>query len=260
MSRKKIRTRAVLLILVWILLLALTLSSLSLLSILLERFADNSHVQSVLSLSWSGNVVATDFANPQQEVFEIRASWVVPKINASVGNGYSSAWIGIGGQFDKTLIQVGTEHDSLNGQAEYSAWYEILPENLVRTDMEIFEGDTINAAITLIDSATNEWNIQLTDATNGQTFSKNVFYNSTRLTGEWIVERPTINNQVSTLADFGSISFNNTYVKIGNAIGPISSFNYSQVCMTNHQSIHLTSVLPVSPDGSSFTVTYSKSS
>ena len=40
--------------------------------------------------------------------------------------------IGIGGRFDKTLIQTGTEQDSVNGNEYYSAWYELLPDQAVR--------------------------------------------------------------------------------------------------------------------------------
>ena len=58
------------------------------------------------------------------------------------------------------------------------------------------------ASINLVNSDANQWSIQISDATTGQVFSRNVVYNSTRSSGEWIVERPTINNQTSTLARF----------------------------------------------------------
>jgi hypothetical protein len=95
-----------------VLLLAL---SLALLSILLSLFASNPQGQSVSSLSWAGYIIAKNSANPQLEVIAINASWIAPKVNVSAGDGYSSAWIRIGGQSDKTLIQVGTEHDVVNG-------------------------------------------------------------------------------------------------------------------------------------------------
>jgi len=95
-----------------VLLLAL---SLALLSILLSLFASNPQGQSVSSLSWAGYIIAKNSANPQLEVIAINASWIAPKVNVSAGDGYSSAWTRIGGQSDKTLIQVGTEHDVVNG-------------------------------------------------------------------------------------------------------------------------------------------------
>ena len=223
----------------------------------METFHSNPQSQSILSLSWAGYIIAENSANPQLEVIAVNASWTVPKVNASAGDGSSSAWIGIGGQLDKTLIQIGTEHDSLNGQETYSAWYELLPSFAVRlTDITVSSGDTIVASISLINSDTNEWSIQITDATNGQVFNNNVFYNSTRLSGEWIVERPTINSQISTLSNFGSITFTDSYANVNPVIGTIGNFQYSQIHMTNSQGTLLTSVSSIGTNGSSFTVNY----
>jgi hypothetical protein len=86
-EKRKFRTRAVFLIVVWILLLAL---SLALLSILLSLFASNPQGQSISSLSWAGYIIAKNPANPQLEVIAINASGIVPKINTSAGDGYSS--------------------------------------------------------------------------------------------------------------------------------------------------------------------------
>ena len=50
----------------------------------------------------------------------------------------------------------------------------------------------MTASINLVNSDTNRWSIQISDASTGQAFSRNVVYNSTRSSGEWIMERPTI--------------------------------------------------------------------
>ena len=256
--KRKFRTRAVFLITVWILLLAV---SLSLLSILLATFNSNPQSQSIVSLSWAGYIIAKDFVNPQLEVIAINASWIVPKVNASAGDGRSSAWIGIGGQSDKTLIQVGTEHNSLGGQENYYVWYELLPDFAVRvTDIAVSPEDTIVASITLINSDTNQWNIQISDVTNGQAFSSNVIYNSTRSSGEWILERPNVNNQISTLSDFGNITFRDCYININHLTGTIAKFPFSKIQMRNSQIAQLTSVSTLSADGSSFTVSYQRGS
>ena len=100
--------------------------------------------------SWAGYIIAKNPANPQLEVIAINASGIVPKINTSAGDGYSSPWIGIGGQSGKTLIQVGTEHDVVNGQETYNPWYELLPSFAVRlTDITVSPGDTMVAFISL---------------------------------------------------------------------------------------------------------------
>ena len=252
-EKRKFRTRAVLLILVWVLLLVL---SLSLLSILASLFASNPQGQSISSLSWAGYIIAKN-SNSQFEVISVNASWIVPKVNVSSGDGYSSAWIGIGGQLDKSLIQVGTEHDVVNGEDTYTAWYELLPSFAVRlTSITVSPGDTMIAAVNLVNSDINQWSIQISDATTGQAFSRNVVYNSTRSSGEWIVERPTINNQIGTLADFGNLTFTDCYVNVNNVTGPIAKFSFTKIQMTNSQNAKLTSVSALTAGESSFTVSY----
>jgi hypothetical protein len=251
-SSKSIRTRAFFLILVWILLLAV---SLTLLSVLLTTYLQNPQVQSVISLSWSGYVVASDFSNPQPKVIGINASWTVPTVNSSSSDTYSSAWIGIGGQFDKTLIQLGTEHDYTNGQERYVAWYELLPDYAVNM-FNVSAGDVITSSINLINSDTNEWNLYLIDFSSGQEFNQNFFYNSTRLSAEWIVERPTLSNQITTLANFGNITFSGAYSNIDHEVKTLGNSPYAQVRMTNRQNTQLTTISSLNADRSSFTVGY----
>ena len=209
------------------------------------------------STDWAGYVVTSDLGSPQGQVIGVNASWTVPTVGVSSADAFSSAWIGIGGQSDKTLIQAGTEHDSVNGGEFYSAWYELLPDQAVRiADMRISPGDVITTSISLVNSDTNKWAIQIYDVTNGQGFYQNFVYNSSRSSAEWIVERPTVNNQISTLANFGSITFTDSYVTTGDNVGKIGSFLYSQLIMTTHLNVQLTSVSPLSADGSNFTVHY----
>ena len=125
---RKIRRRVILLLVVWLILLVATLSFLYALE---SVFNGSPEGRTIVSLSWAGYIVSKNF-NSQLGVTGIEASWVVPHVNASAGDGFSSAWIGIGGQTDKTLIQVGTEHDSLDEEGAYSAWYELLPSFAVR--------------------------------------------------------------------------------------------------------------------------------
>jgi len=230
--------------------------SLSLLSILASLFASYPQGQSVSSLSWAGYIISKN-SGSKFEVIAVNASWIVPKVNVSSGDGYSSAWIGIGGQSDKSLIQVGTEQDVVNGEDTCTAWYELLPSFAVRlTSIAVSSGDTMIASINLVNSDTNGWSIQISDATTGQAFSQNVVYNSTRSSGEWIVERPTINNQIGTLADFGNITFTDCHVNVNNATGSIATFSFSKIQMTNSQNAKLTSVSALTAGGSSFTVSY----
>jgi hypothetical protein len=213
--------------------------------------------QSLISLDWGGYSVASDLTNPQPEVTSVNASWTVPLINVSIGDSFCATWIGIGGQFDDTLIQAGTEQDSIGGQATYSAWYELLPYDAVTIDsLSISAGDVVTASISLLNVTTNVWSIEIRDITDLQSFQKSVIYNSSMLSAEWIVERPTINNRFVTLADFGSVTFTGCTAIINDQSGSISNFPFTQVTMYNRQNIELVSVSSLDSTGSSFTVDY----
>jgi hypothetical protein len=252
-ERRRFRARAVFLVIVWILLLVI---SLSFLSILLSLFASNPQGESISSLSWAGYIVSRT-NNAKVEVNAINASWVVPTVNASTGTGYTSVWIGIGGQFDKTLIQVGTEQDVTNGQDSYYAWYELLPSFAVRlNNITVSPGDTMDASISLVDSATNHWSIKISDTTTGQAFSTMVVYNSTRSSAEWTLERPTITSKLTSLADFGNLTFTGCYLNANNISGSISKFYFSRLEMTNSQYVQLASVSSLLANGTSFVISY----
>lgn len=238
-----------------ILLIALVDSSLILALILLSPLLTAPANRSSSSFDWSGYSVASDLNSPQPLVTRINASWTVPTVKVSIGNSFSATWIGVGGQFDDTLIQAGTKQDSTNGQGTYSAWYELLPHNAVTVDsLNVSSGDKITASISLLNPSANVWSIEIHDVTDGQSFQKSVVYASSMLSAEWIVERPTINNRVSALADFGEITFTGCTATIGGKFGTISSFPYIQVTMYNRQNVELASASPFASQGLSFTV------
>ena len=226
-----------------------------------ETFLTSTNGRSLISLDWAGYVVVSDYANPQPKIVGVNASWTVPRVTPSQIDLFSAAWIGIGGQLDDTLIQTGTEHDSINGEATYSAWYELLPnDSITITTMHVLPGDQIKASINLVDSASNTWSIEIRDVTNGQRFQNDFFYSSSQLSAEWIIERPTINNVLSGLADFGSATFTDAYATIDTAVGTIRSFPYSQVTMHSRQNNPLVTVSSLDSKGSGFTVDYLSSS
>jgi hypothetical protein len=254
--RVKLRSnkRAIVLVLAWILLFA---ASQVLLSGLLSFFKSNPQDQSISSLSWAGYVVYAISGSRQTQVNSISASWVVPQINTSAADGVSSVWVGIGGQGQESLIQVGTEQDKLNGQEYCSAWYEMLPSLSVNMGINVYPGDSMAASLTIIDASAGEWSIQMRDLTDGQVFNQNFFYNSTRVSGQWIVERPTNENgQIGNLVNFGAITLTSCSLGMDNTVGAISRFPYSKIQMTNSIGVVFTSISALEAAGSSFTITY----
>jgi hypothetical protein len=209
------------------------------------------------SPNWAGYSVASNLADPQPVIIGIKGSWIVPTVSPSQRSVFSAVWIGIGGwQFDSTLIQTGTEQDSNHYSAMYSAWYELLPnESVIITTINVLPGDEINASISLINSTTNLWSIEITDVRNEQSFQRNVVYNSSRLSAEWIVERPTLNNRLPVLADFGSVTFTNSRITTDTSAGTIGNFPFFRFIMQNGIT-PLVSLSSLSNNGSSFTITY----
>jgi hypothetical protein len=102
----------------------------------------------------------------------------------------------------------------------------------------------------------DQWAIRIHDVTTGQGFYRTFTYNSSRLSADWVVERPHVNAQITPLANFGTIKFTSAYAKIGNTVGVIANFSYSKVIMTTDLSLQLTSVSSLGDDGDSFNVTY----
>jgi hypothetical protein len=205
---------------------------------------------------WSGYIAASDFQNRSPVVSSVSASWTVPEIKPSENDTFSGVWVGIGGYGEETLIQTGTEQEYINGKRSYYAWYELLPDYLVRIhNLHVRAGDTIIASISLINVNASEWLIEISDTTRDEHFEKVVVYNSSMLSAEWIVERPKVNGEVSTLADFGNVTFTDCRATVNGVSGSIGNFSYAQFVM-HDEDISLVSVSPLEGYESSFTVSY----
>ena len=205
---------------------------------------------------WSGYIVASDIQNRSPVVSRISASWTVPEVKPSENDTFSGVWVGIGGYGEDTLIQAGTEQEYFRGRSVYYAWYELLPDYLVRIhNLHVRAGDTIAASISLISENASEWLIEISDVTRGEHFEKVVIYNSSMLSAEWIVERPKVNGVVSTLADFGNVTFTECKATLDGVSGMIANFSYAQLVM-HDEDTSLVSVSPLNDVGSSFTVGY----
>jgi hypothetical protein len=211
-------------------------------------------------LNWGGYAVASDFNNPQPVVTAVSGSWVVPTVTVSQNDAFSAIWVGIGGTYGKTLIQTGTEQDCINGVIYYSAWFELLPSDSVTIPtISVSPGDVINASITLVDQKANSWLVLLSDLTNGQSFSQTFVYASSQLSAEWTVERPTVNNVLSPLANIGTVTFTNCRTIIETCPGTVGEFANIQNVMSNKQRTPLVDVSNLSSDGSGFSVKFLQS-
>jgi hypothetical protein len=213
------------------------------------------------SRNWAGYVVANNLFSLESDVQAVSGSWVVPSLKDTGADAYSSIWIGIGGQFDNTLIQVGTDQDFTGGTAKYYAWYEMLPNYLVSIDqIQVSPGDQIAASISASGLSNNSWTISIQDLTSNTKFQNTFTYSSKQLTAEWIVERPEVNNALTELANFGNVNFTNCQATISGKTGGITDFSYNYVILDpevkNNQSTQLVTVSSPSNGGTQFKVTY----
>jgi hypothetical protein len=217
---------------------------------------------SATNLNWGGYVVVSDIKNPQPIVVGVSASWSVPTVAASQRDTFSSTWIGIGGFIDSSLIQTGTEQDSGSGQTFYSAWYELLPADSVTIDsLTISPGDQMKASIRLTDPNTNQWSISISDLTTNQSFQNTFVYNSSQTSADYVIERPNVNNVISNLADFGTVTLSNCEATLSSQTGVINSFPIIRVTMyeniiNGREFSQLVTVSDLNPDGSSFRISY----
>ena len=146
--------------------------------------------------NWSGYAKSGNYTSAT-------AQWVVPSVSATKTASYSSAWVGIDGFTNSSLIQTGTESDYYNGAAHYNAWWEILPAaETPISSMTIRPGDVMTASIAK--GSGSSWSIKITDTTTGQSFTTTQNYTGPGTSVEWIEEAPTVGGRVATLAHYSS--------------------------------------------------------
>lgn len=135
----------------------------------------------------------------------ISAYWTVPFVLPSAQPVYSSAWIGIDGYKNGSLIQTGTGHDFANGNASYYAWWEILPAAETVIPYPVHPGDRMHAFIA--NQGHGKWSISLRNLTRGWRFRTLQTYTGPRTSAEWIVEAPQVGSAISSLARLTPVVF-----------------------------------------------------
>src|SRR4051812_34121242 len=184
------------------------------------------------SSNWAG------YAASGAQFSRVSGTWVQPEANCDSGAGVASFWVGIGGATgeSQTLEQAGTEADcSSGGPPAYTAWYELVPDAPVTTDLEVKPGDTISTAVG-VDG--NRVSIEMTNKTTGERFNKTLeMENPDTSSAEWIAEAPSAcqgsldNCQTMPLADFGTVSFSDASATADGHTGPISDAAWSATAM-----------------------------
>ncbi len=173
------------------------------------------------SRNWSGYAVAN--FQTGRDYTSAAATWVVPTVTVPTGvsASYSDSWVGVGGycldlactSVDQTLIQLGTEQDAFSdGSTDYFAWYDLIPHPMHRVhELRVRPGDTIKASLEVIEvnKKNQTWRLSIANMTTGKTWEKDVKYDSSLTSAEWIQEAPISSvPAVLPLANYGSMTFN----------------------------------------------------
>ena len=162
-------------------------------------------VANATSTNWSGSVAFP----PLGHTFGwIEGQWTVPNPQAPGGGDlFASEWVGIDGAGSGDVLQAGTETDifGIFNLRQIYAWWEWFPANEVAiTNLPVSAGDTMyclicvnstnTATVYISNESTGVWTRFSITAPKGTTLVGN--------SAEWIVERPSVNGAITSLADY----------------------------------------------------------
>jgi hypothetical protein len=236
------------------------------------------HATNVQSANWSG------YADSSNTFNSVAASWTEPAVNCSVGStggllgllggaglggllggGPSAAsafWVGLDGYNSSSVEQIGTDSDCSGANPTYYAWYEMYPNPSVALPSSdvVHPGDSMTGWVASNASGTGFY-LAINDNSAGWSFSISQYAAGyPRSSAEVVAEAPSSCNLIFcselSLADFGSTSFSAAHIYDGSGNqGSLASFDAQQITMTkNGRTLAVPSSL--SPDGTSFSVTW----
>jgi hypothetical protein len=182
----------------------------------------------VTSGNWSGYAATGNSGS----YTSVTSSWVQPAVSCGSQDTYSSFWVGLDGYDNSALEQTGTEADCINGQAEYGAWWEVLPASESPWSVTVEPGDQLTATVT--DNGDGTFTMTLADSTQGwnQTTTQQGSSGYQDSSAEVIAEATQVNGQIADLSDFGSVNFTGSAAD-GNAL---DSYSPTGIAMQNQDS------------------------
>jgi hypothetical protein len=161
--------------------------------------------------SWSGYAVTA--GSPYTSA---SATWEVPNVSydggaTPYGYEYVFNWVGIGGDSDATLIQLGTESIvSTAGVVYFYAWYELYPANDNEIALTVKPGDIVTASLQCTAACSpgqvQTWQLTMLDQTAKSAWTQSFQYQSSMASAEWITEPPYYDGFLP-LADYGEVTF-----------------------------------------------------
>ena len=168
----------------------------------------------VVSDNWSG------YVSQGGGFWQVSGSWTEPSVSCTAATAESVFWVGLGGYPSYPLYQAGSGAFCRNGVPIHALWYELLTPGTTAplvALVQINPGDRISAAITLRGGGAGG-HVHLVDETTG--YTRDVAFTpaaDSLASAEWIAEATSHSGTVSTLADFGTVSFAGCSANLGAA-------------------------------------------
>ncbi len=215
----------------------------------------------VTSTNWSGYAAANSFSHPSKgSVSAVSGTWIVPKLQSTPHNSYSSLWVGIDGYTSSTVEQIGTEHDWINGAQQNYAWFEMYPGgSYLINGFPLNPGDVISASV--VYSGNYIFTMMLYNDTRQVFFTVPTTYTKSktalRQSAEWIVEAPYLNG-ILPLSDFVTAYMWGCMATINGVTGPIKNKAWQNVAieMVTNNGTPKDTPSALLPDNGSFFVTW----
>ncbi len=228
------------------------------------------HATAVQSANWSG------YADTDDTFDSVTSSWTEPTVNCAGSLGSldgllggpdaaSAFWVGLDGYSSSSVEQLGTDSDCDSGAPGYYAWYEMYPNPSVQLPSQdsVSPGDHMTALVASNSTGTS-FTLMLKDSTANWSFSTTQSGSGfARSSAEVVAEAPSSCSLLFCsevpLADFGQVSYSgSSLIDAAGSKGPLSAFDANEITMASDGST-LATPSSLSPDGSSFSVSWDNS-
>ena len=131
-------------------------------------YAGPAATSTAASYNWAGYVAEDGVYTA------VSGTWVVPVVSTEHALAADATWVGIGGVTAPDLIQAGTQAlVDAQGNVEYQAWVERLPEASERVPFAVSVGGSVTVSVTLTGrsrppSGGQVWDISFINNTTGK--------------------------------------------------------------------------------------------
>ena len=199
---------------------------------------------SKMSSNWAGH------CSSASGLTGVSSSWVQPfAFPSGGGEATASFWVGLDGQNDHVVEQIGTEADTSGRSVTYSAWFEMFPAPPQSVDMAVHAGDVMDAAVSR--DGLHLFTLTLIDETTGASFATTQFaaYKAPASSAEIVAEAPS--EKGIGFADFDSVHFGRCAFNSR----PINAFGPARLNIVHHYDYAQTSTSRLDAGGASFSVT-----